>query len=479
MSLTYCRKIQVKFSKNDSFILDGQSKICNWFYNQLLTICKEDYETNNNSLRLLEGRNLRNYGVSLKNKYPFLNSVFSSVLKEASTRLLKAYKSYFNNNASYPKYRSWKKAWFSLVYDEPYKGWNILNNGRNISISLGNIPGLERKKGKKNPSVIGKLREKLQLDDGEIMKNLRICKEYGNQFFAIFTIERCSIKEIEFKKSMSLYRKNYNQAKLENKELPKKPKYVEEKVVIPTNLKWIALDPNHKNFFAGIDYKGDSIEFSNIKMIRYWDNIIDILKARRDLCEKKYRIRETQYLNTYTVHSPRWNRINDALNRAYNKRREQIKTALYSIAHSLYRKYDLVIIGDYTPSNKSASYSNMKRSMLNQGKIGEFRRILEWIAVKQKKYYLKIDEHNTTKKCCVCGDSEKKEPNIRTFICKNCGTEILRDINSSVNIAQKAGYILDTTIYKEKLNHFTYKGEATFGKKNSWIKNNNYLPRSG
>ena len=155
MSLIYAKKISIFFKKEDEWILDGQSKMCNWLYNQLLDACQKDYKENNNALKLLEGRNLRDYGVSLKEKYPFLNTVFSSVLKEPSTRLLKAYKSFFKGDTKYPHFRSWKKKWFSLVYDEPNKGWEIQNNGTQLSISLGNIPDMPTEKGKRNPSVIG------------------------------------------------------------------------------------------------------------------------------------------------------------------------------------------------------------------------------------------------------------------------------------------------------------------------------------
>ena len=241
--------------------------------------------------------------------------------------------------------------------------------------------------------------------------------------------------------------------------------------MIPDDVKWIALDPNHKNFFVGVDFEGNSIEFKKLQMIKYWDKKIDEMKSLRDVCEKKYRKRKTKYGNSYTVQSPRWNRLNDALNIAYNKRREQIKTALYSIAHALYRRYDLVMIGDYTPTNGTAPFDHMKRSMLNQEKIGELRRILEWVAAKRQKYYVMANERNTTKECCVCGHMEKKEPDVRSFICIECGTEMMRDTNSSVNIGKKVGYLLDIHQYKHKLKTFTHTGEAPFGKPVSWLKN--------
>ncbi|MDH5163930.1 RNA-guided endonuclease InsQ/TnpB family protein [Heyndrickxia oleronia] len=474
MSLTYTKKIQIEFSKKDELILDGQSKICNWLYNQLLDACQKDYYENNNSLKLLEGRNLRNYGVSLKKSHPFLNSVFSSVLKEPSTRLLRAYKSFFKGNTRYPIHRSWKKKWFSLVFDEPNKGWEIQKEGKAVSISLGKVPGLPKQKGKKNPSIIGKLKEKVELGDGENLKTFSLCKQQGDKFFAIFTIERCSKTEIEFKKAMSNYRVHCFKSKKLNEPLPQKPLLIKQELHIPDNIKWISLDPNHKNFFVGVDDEGNSIEFKKLLMINYWDKKIDQLKAKRDICVKQCKTKKSKYGNSYTIHSPRWNKLNSAVNRAYNKRREQIKTALYSIAHALYDRYDLVIIGDYTPANKHAPFKNMKRSMLNQEQIGKFRSILKWVATKRGKYFLLSDEYNTTKECCVCGYMRKRDPHIRSFTCENCGTPLMRDINSSVNIGKKVGYKLNIPLYKHKLQSFTFFGKAPYGTEISWVKNNLY-----
>ncbi|WP_281278901.1 hypothetical protein [Ectobacillus funiculus] len=42
MSLTYNKKVPVCFTREEEYMLDGQSKICNWLYNQLLTACQKD-----------------------------------------------------------------------------------------------------------------------------------------------------------------------------------------------------------------------------------------------------------------------------------------------------------------------------------------------------------------------------------------------------------------------------------------------------
>ena len=464
MSSVYVRKIEIIFSKEDGRILDGQSKICNWFYNQLLEACKKDYMEYGKESKLLYGRNLRDYGTKLKEAYPFLQTVFSSVLKEPSTRIKLAYEKFFRGECEYPKYRSWKKKWFGLVFDEPKKGWEVREDGKTVLVSLGKISDLPKEKGKQNPSVIGKLKEKLERKENEVLKMFSLVKQQG-KFYAIFTVEKCTKEELEYKEAMCAYRKACNRAKREGTILPKKPIFEEVKKELPKECKWIAIDPNHKNFFVGVDYRGESIEFEKLKLIKYWDKVIDELKSKRDKCEKQYRKRKTEQGVSYTVHSPRWNRVNQALMRAYGKRREQIKTALYTIAHWLYREYDLVLIGDYVPTNETARYQTMKRSMLNQEEIGQFRRTLKWVAEKEERYFLEVNEKNTTKECCICGDMETKGPEVREFICKKCGTKLKRDINSAVNIGKKAGYCLDMETYKEKWSAFSYQGSMPYGRK--------------
>ncbi|MFC6601562.1 hypothetical protein ACFQDF_07785 [Ectobacillus funiculus] len=93
-------------------------------------------------MKLLEGRNLRNYSVSLKKEHLFLHTVFSSVLKDPAERLLKAFQSFFKGHTGYPNFRSWKKKWYSLIYDEPNKGWELQREGTALSISLGKIPNI-------------------------------------------------------------------------------------------------------------------------------------------------------------------------------------------------------------------------------------------------------------------------------------------------------------------------------------------------
>lgn len=388
LKLIFNQKIEITFSKEDEIVLDGQSKICNWLYNHLLELCIDDYK-NCDKLQLMKGRNLRDQVPKLKEEFPFLTTVYSSPLKNVAIRLRETYDRLFKKLGGYPNFKSFKKSWFSLYYDESNKGFNL--NKKYLTISLG------KDEFNKQIKVIGKLKEKVKSAQ---LKTFRLTKE-NDKFYAIFTLEK------------------------------EKPK------TIKTPKSFISLDPNHKNFFVGIDNNGQTYEFKNIYQIKYFDNIIDDLKSKRDKCKRKYKKRTTLHENDYYVPNKKWLQYNKAIKRAESRRREQIKSILYTYAHFIAKNYDEVLIGDYTPTKGTAVFDNMHRSMLNQTMIGEFRKILNWVMTKEGKIYTLVNEKNTTKECCICGHEEHKAPNIREFTCVNCNTHIIRDVNSAINIAKK------------------------------------------
>ena len=394
--MKFNRKVEVVFSEKDKQILDGQSKICNWLYNHLLELCKYDYYENNNENKLLSGRNLRDQVPRLKGNYPFLKTVHSSVTKNVALRLKEAYQKFFKEeDINPPKFRAWKKKWFSLYYDEPNKGFRVFDDN-SLQVTLGANEENQRLQ------MTGKLKESLNLRPNDKIQTFRLCRQQGGRFYAVFTIKRQPIKE-----------KSQNRSR------------------------WVALDPNHKNMFTAIEYQGNSFEFKKFPQLKYWDEVIDELKSKRDKALRQAKRRKSKGDKVYFLASKRWERLNKALDKAYHRRREQIKQAMYAIANYLAKRYDYVAIGDYVPSTDTAIYDNMHRSMLNQEVIGQFRRILLWVFERSNKHGAVVDEKNTTKECCICGHEEKKEPNIRKFVCVGCGTKLSRDINSAVNIAKK------------------------------------------
>lgn len=415
--MIYNLKTEILFSVQDGYILDGQSRKCNWLYNHLLEIVNLDYELFGSASKIVNAENIRDMVPTLKTEFPFLCTIYSSVSKNVGRRLKDAFTKFFKGDAGHPRYRSWKKKWFSLYYEEPMKGYSFVDN-KHLKISLG------KDALKKQMSVIGELKETIKLSENEKIKTFRLCKEKG-KFYAIFTVEAIATVSESNDKEAS----------------------------------WISIDQNQKNFFVAVDNKGQTFEFSKLFQDKYFDNIIDELKAKRDKCNKKHSKRTTPISNAeYYIPNKRWLRFDKAIKKAYARKREQIKQICYAIAHFIAANYDKVIIGDYVPSKSEEDISQINRSVINQSHVGEFRQILKWVMTKSNKVYYKVSEKYTTQDCCVCGHREKKDVDIRDFTCTECGTYMLRDVNSSINIASKLN-LKPTSPSLSKINRF---GEFVF-----------------
>jgi putative transposase len=128
--------------------LDGQSRICNWLYNHLLERgqqLKQEFISGDSeaSKILYTERGLRNQLPKIKEENPFLKVVHSSPLKNTALRLSEAIQVHQKSKKGkrrgkkmgWPKFRSWKRKWFSLFYDEPNKGFKI--EGDTLILSLG------------------------------------------------------------------------------------------------------------------------------------------------------------------------------------------------------------------------------------------------------------------------------------------------------------------------------------------------------
>jgi putative transposase len=401
---SYAIKIKLDGDREGLETLDGQSRICNWLYNHLLQQAldlKKNYiETQNSEIgkTLYTERGLRNLLPKIKEENPFLKVVHSSPLKNTALRLSNSIRMHQKTKktgrpTSWPKFRSWKEKWFSLLYDEPNKGFAIEGNQLILSLGMG--------EDRKRRNLILHLSETSPLE-GKKIRNLRIVSELG-EYFAIFTIER---------------------------ELPKKKSIK----------KILALDPNHKNLSYGVDNEGHAIEIRAPFWLKAYETRIDELKAKRDRClrkSKKVSVCNDKGEPTgkeYFIPSRRWKRYDLTLKKALRKRRDQTKTFMYTLSKELCQRYDLIAIGDYTPDG-SGENKKMRRAMNNRSLIGRFKETLSWSAKKTGKTFHEFDEKGTTRKCHHCHHvvSEGLSPSIRVWRCEGCQTEHLRDENAAMN----------------------------------------------
>ena len=404
-------KLPMSPAKTDADTIDGQSRMCNWVYNQLLQTAEGlrlDYiqTQNKESARTLYSpRGLRNLLPSLKENNSFIKVVHSSPIKNTALRLSKAIEAHQKSKKGkrkggeigWPRFNSWSAHWFSLLYDEPKKGFKVENGV--LIISLGR--GRDRTQRSLAIPLIG-----AEALIGKEIRTLRIIKELG-VFYAIFTV----------------------------------------RVPVPKTkpvAKVIALDPNHKNFTYGADTEKTGIEIEAPMWLKAYDHRTDELRALRDRCQRKSQKipvvdEHGQHTGkTFWKPSKRWEKRNRVLERVLKKRREQTKTFLFTTAHALYARYDCVGIGDYAPHGDGIT-TKMRRAMNNRSLIGRFKQVLSWVACKSGKTFLDYDEKGTTRTCHPCGYVVEGglSPSIRHWKCPACSSENGRDENAAKNGLRK------------------------------------------
>lgn len=403
MILTFNQKVELILTESEKRIIDSQSRTLNYLYNMLLDKVETEYKENKDST-LLKGYNLRNLIPKIKEEKPYLYTIHSSPLKNVALKLKQSYQMFFKGINNHPHYLSFKRKFFSLYYDEPNKGIKIKED--KVRISLG--------KDVNNNRLYINARIKEDILPYKI-RNFRITRD-NNKYYLIICLQKEQVNK-----------------------------------AIDRN-KFIAIDPNHKNMFVGVDYLGNTIELNNFSSIKLLDKEIDKLKSKRDKCKKQSKKIVTINNHFYYKASKKYYRYNNALERVYKKRREQIKCFCYTIANMLTDKYDIIAIGDYVPSKTEVRQIN--RVIINESIIGKFRKTLKWVCDKKGKELKIVDEYHTTKECCNCKHEENKDPTIREFTCPKCGIKIERDKNSAINIAEKAKIILSGSDYLMKENNF-------------------------
>ncbi len=380
-------KLQLEATAEIFRSLDGQSRICNWLYNQLLekanALRQEFIQTGNTELAktLYTKRGLRNLLPALKKEYPFLKSVHSSPLKNATLRLSQAIQARQQSKkgkrrgkeVGWPRFRSWQASWFSLLFDEPNKGFKI--SGDTIQLSLG--MGGECKQ----QSLLLTLKEAHLLKNQDV-RNLRLVKQAGI-YYAVFTVRILLVKSKSIKRV-------------------------------------IALDPNHKNMAYGVDTEGHAVEIAAPHWLKPYDKRIDELKSKRDRCDKRAKkviVTDQQGKPTgKEIHLPskRWQKYHRTLEKALYKRQEQTKTFVYTLAHRLCRQYDCIGIGDYTPDGNGIT-TPMRRAMNNRSLIGRFKEALKWVALKSGKTCIEYNEKGTTRTCHCCEYVERLKAFVLPF----------------------------------------------------------------
>ena len=133
-------------------------------------------------------------------------------------------------------------------------------------------------------------------------------------------------------------------------------------------------------------------------------------------------------------------KLKRTLKRLQRKETNQKTTFLHKVSKQLITNYDKIVVGDLKhikENTKSFSHKTNKYKF-QYWPVALFVNMIEYKAQNSSnRLFIKINESNTTKKCCICGTLRNVTLSERTYKCDNCGNEINRDSNSSINIFDK------------------------------------------
>jgi putative transposase len=99
------------------------------------------------------------------------------------------------------------------------------------------------------------------------------------------------------------------------------------------------------------------------------------------------------------------------------------------------RKYDLIAVEDL--NIQGLARTHWGTSILDTA-WGSFMPIVEAVAVKRRVHLVKVNPNNPSQDCSGCGVKVRKDLSLRWHSCRDCYTELERDINGCINILKRA-----------------------------------------
>jgi len=310
----------------------------------------------------------------LSNEYPFLKEVDSCSLRCAIFNLEDSYKNIFEKRSNYPKFKNRfnKQSYRTTCIRSSYKGKDYANIELDLINRKIKLPklGLVEIRGYRNLKEI----------NGKVI-NATIEKELTNKYYISVIVE-----EIEA---------------------------IKEKV-IPTTI--VGIDLGIKDLVV----TSDGEKYSNPK---------EIIKREKQL--KRYQ----RKLSRQIKGSNNYYKTKERIARIHSKIKNSRKHNILAIVNKIVKEHDIIVIEKLKVKEMSSNH-NLAKYILDAS-FNKICNLIKWKSKIHGKYYYQIDSYYPSSKTCNCCSNKTEETNklsIRKWICKNCGNELDRDINASINI---------------------------------------------
>ncbi len=350
-----------------------------------------NYFLNINIHRLNHHKSVLNYNkmskllTLLKKKKPWLNTCEKSVLQNAIKVQYQTFLKFFKKECGFPKFKSYKNNYQSIK----------------MNYTNGNIGILEKEIQLTSTGKFKKQNCKIKIPK---VKQIKIA--YSRQYEGRIVSATLS-RDTDNKYYISLCCVN-----------------IEQQVIEQTGAV-VGIDLGIKEFAT----TSDNEVINNPKFYRKYEQ--RLIKAQRKLSKRK---KGSNNRNKQRLKVNKWHK------KITNCRID----FLQKLSNQLICNYDIISIEDLASGNMMKNHKLAKS--IADASFFEFNRELEYKARWNYKLISRIDRfYPSSQLCSHCGtqSNQTKDLSVRTYICKECGLEIDRDYNASINILNEGLRILE------------------------------------
>jgi transposase, IS605 OrfB family, central region len=169
-----------------------------------------------------------------------------------------------------------------------------------------------------------------------------------------------------------------------------------------------------------------------------------ILENPRPLERSLERIRVLQRnLSRKRFLSKNWLKAKRKLAKEHEYLKDFRRDLFFKLGALLAQEYDVLVLEDLDVQGLiQRGEAKRRRMRLYDSSFSEIRRILEWEFRKRGRVVLAVPAFNSSRECFLCGEINRGLTlEDRVFHCPHCGFTLDRDLNASLVLLKRAGWV--------------------------------------
>jgi len=141
--------------------------------------------------------------------------------------------------------------------------------------------------------------------------------------------------------------------------------------------------------------------------------------------------------------SKSWLKTKTRLAKQHERVKDFRRDLFFKLGVLLSQEYDVLVLEDLNVQDLIQKGETRKRRLrLHDSSFSELRRILGWEFVKRGKTVLAVSAYNTSRECFLCGGiNQGLTLEDRVFHCPHCGFTFDRDLNASLVLLKRSGWV--------------------------------------